>query len=199
MNLSPSSTLRLVACSLSILGFALSTTYALDLTPRHGFRQGNEGPSTPVIQFADGNGLVSYVPPPDWRPSGSGKLVTFFTADPTSWMKLEIVAKSGPLSSGDASLPAENMQAWAAKFLPPGVGNVEFVRMVPAPWTIGASQSTECIFNFTMSGVRATISISAVDLSAKELLVIRVRALEKNFEHIREQAITSMFSWSPAG
>ncbi len=196
----PASALRLTARGLPALCLALASAHALDLTPRHGFREGNEGPPTPVIQFADGNGRVTYRPPADWQPSGGGKSVTFYTADPTSWMKLEVVAAAGsPPLGPTAGPPAEEMSTWAARFLPPGAQKVAFVRMGPSPLTIGAQKGSECIFNFSLSGLHASASISAIDLNDKERLIVLVCALPKNFEHIRQQAISSMFSWAPAG
>jgi hypothetical protein len=170
---------------------------ALDLTPLRGTRQGNEGAPTPVIQFTDGNEKVDYRPPAGWEPSGNGKAVTFFTSDPTSWMKLEVIEKPRSPTSGRTPMPPEDLQAFAAKLIPSGAEKLEFVKMVPSPFTIGARGTNEYIFEFSFYGSRAAISISIIDLNDKERLVMLVSADSRNFERIRRNAVASMFSWSP--
>jgi len=183
--------------TICLLSVAAAAAHALDLTPLRGTRQGNEGAPTPVIQFTDGREKVDYKPPFGWEPSGNGKAVTFYTSDPTSWMKLEVIEKPCSPPPGQAAPPPEDLQAFATKLIPSGAEKLEFVKMVPSPFTIGTCGATEYIFEFSFYGSRAAISISIIDLNDKERLVMLVSADSRNFERVRQDAVASMFSWSP--
>jgi hypothetical protein len=188
--------MRLAFYLLTAVGLALASAQALDLTPQRSTRQGNEGPPTPVIQFADGAGQAEFCPPRGWEASGGGDSLTFFTSDSASYMKLQVVAKSKDQDS--RALSTEELQKWALQFMPTGAESVEFVKMVPAPYMLGSHMSKEFIFNYTRLGARASVSVSFVD-RGKEWLVMSVSAGAKSFAQIRQQAIASMFSWSEEG
>ncbi len=188
------SSLRLAILGLFALRVALAAARALDLTPHQGFREGNEGAPTAVVQFFDGKNKIDFQPPHGWRPTGGGNSVTFLSQDVTrAWMKLTVVEKEA------LEPPAGDLQAWAAKFIPPGSEKVEFVRTVPSPFTIGAHESTEFVFTFASFGSRDSISICVIDLSKTERLVMLVSSDTANFIRIRQLAIASMFSWSAGG
>jgi len=179
---------------------ALVAARALDLTPLRGFREGNEGPPTPVVQFIGEKGKIDFQPPQGWQASGGGDSVSFVSPDVTqAWMKLIAIEKVGALPQGDTKGPKEDLQAWAAKFIPAGAEKVEFVKRVPSPFMIETRESTEFIFTFVFFGFRDLMSVSVVDLSKTERLVMLVSADSKNFDRIRQQAIASMFSWSSGG
>ncbi|MDR3404061.1 MAG: hypothetical protein P4L99_16305 [Chthoniobacter sp.] len=190
---------RLTICGVCALWLGFGAVQALDLTPHRGWREGNEGPATVVIRFSDGKCRIDYQPPPGWQPSGGGRAVTFFTADSTSWMKLMVVDKSNAGPQGSTAVAKEDLRAWAAKLVPPGAEKLQFVRMVDSPFTLGTHASTEFIFNCALRGFRQTLSISVVDFSNQERLVVLISAEPGNFEQIRRQAIASMFSWSLEG
>jgi len=193
------SILYLAVCGVCALGLTTGPVQALDLTPRHGWREGNEGPATPVTRFCDGKTQFDYQPPVGWQPSGSSHVVTFFTADPTSWMKWMVVDRANAGSQGSAAVAKEDLQAWAARFVPPGAVNLQFVRMVACPFSLGTRASTEFIFTCGLHGFRVAFSISVIDFNSKERLVVLVSAEPRNFEQIRREAIASMFSWSAEG
>jgi hypothetical protein len=183
--------------SLATLWFVQVTAQALDLTPHQGFRQGNEGAPTPVVEFTDGKSKIDYRPPQGWEPSGGGNSVSFFSKETNrAWMKLMVIEKEKDQSSAVPTASKEELQAWAAKFVPVGAEKLEFIRTVPSPFTIGARESTEFVFTFVFFGSRDSISISVVDLNQTERLLMLVSADAANFERIRQQAVASMFSWS---
>jgi len=188
--------MRQLITNLLTLCFAASVAHALDLTPRRGVRQGNEGPPIPVIKFSDGQDHIEYQPPAGWQAGGGGHSVTFFTPDPMSWMRLVAVDR-GRASQREATPPAkEDLQAWAAQFVPSGAQRVEFVRMIPSPFTVGTHATTEFIFTCVWNGFRVSLSVTVIDFSSKERLVMLVAAEPGNFAQVRQQAVASMYSWS---
>jgi hypothetical protein len=186
--------IRRLVCSLFASLFALSAARALDLTPQSGVRRGNEGPGTPTIEFSDGKARFSYVLPYNWRPSGGGNLLSFFTSEPSASVKLMVVGKDKSQSQPDAATPKEDLQAWAAKFLPGGANKVEFVKLVPGPFPMGPRSVNEFIFKFDASGTPSSASITVIDFNEKERLLMLVSAPAKSFEKIRGEAISTMSS-----
>ena len=186
---------RLAVCGSLFLGAALAAEAALDLTPRRGMREGNEGPPTPVIQFSYGRGRIDYQPPADWRPGGGGRSVMFFTPDPNSWMRLVVTDK--PNTGSKAVGGAENLAAAAVKFAPEEAQDVMLTKVVPSPFALGTQASTEMHYTCTLHGFRLALSISIIDINNQERLVMVVCAEPGHFEEMREKAITSMFTWSP--
>ena len=190
------SPMRAVIGGLSTFWLALYSAQALDLTPQYGTRQGNEGPATETMIFTDGAARYGFVPPAGWKSSGGGKSLSFFTHDTTSWMRLMVIAKGKPQQAVDTAAPKTDLQEWSAQFIPSGAEKAEFVKMVPSPFPVGTHPSTEYVYTFMLSGFRYSLSVSVVDFSEKERLVMLVSAGSKNFEQIRREAISSMFSWA---
>jgi len=188
--------MRKFLSSLLTLCCAASVAQALDLTPRRDFRQGNEGPPIPVIKFSDGQDHIDYQPPAGWQAGGGGHSVTFFTPDPMSWMRLAVADRGHAGKRETAAVAKEDLQAWAAQFVPSGAERVEFVRMIPSPFTVGTHATTEFMFTCVLNGFRVSLSITVTDYSSKERLVMLVAAEPGNFAQIRQQAIASMYSWS---
>lgn len=186
--------MRRFICGFAVACFAINTAQALDLTPKPGTRQGNEGGPTATLVFTDGKARFDYVPPLDWRPSGGGNTLSFYTPDPKASVKLMVLSK-GDSQQVDASTPRQDLQAWAAKFMPRGAEKVEFVKVVTGPFPMGGRAVNEFIFKFEGAGVSTSISISVVEFSDKERLLMLVSAPDKSFDRVRQQAISSMFSW----
>lgn len=193
------SILRRSLLGLCALWFMLGAAHALDLTPRHGLRQGNEGAPTPVLRFSDGQDWISLQPPLGWQASGGGRSLTFFTPDPMSWTRLLVVGRNPAGERASANAEPEDLQAWARRFVPSGAVNVQFVKMIPSPFTVGTQATTEFLFTCTLHGFPVSLSISVSDFSSKERLVMLVAAEPESFSQIRQQAMACMFSWSREG
>ncbi|MGB8354095.1 MAG: hypothetical protein WCD79_09435, partial [Chthoniobacteraceae bacterium] len=120
-----------------------------------------------------------------------------------AWMKLIVIKKSAPTptpaptpqAGPDSSTPPDDMQAQAMQFIPAGAKNVVFVKTVPSPFLLSGRPSTEFIFTFARYGSRDSISISFVDYSETERLIVLISAGEKDFEKVRSTAISSLFNW----
>lgn len=189
---------RVALCAFCSLCLVAETASALDLTPRPGVREGNEGPPTPVIRFSDGTGRIEYQPPMGWRASGGSRAVTFFTPDPSTWMKLMVVDRENPAAPTGAAAQ-EDLAGGAAKFVPSGAQKLQLIKSVPCPFTIGPHASTEFQFTCVLNGLPLSLSIWVVDFSARERLVIVLAAEPSSFAQVRQQVVTSMFSWSREG
>jgi hypothetical protein len=81
------------------------------------------------------------------------------------------------------------------QFVPPGSKNITFIKTVPSPFLLNGRTCDEFIFTFARYGSRDTISISLVDYSDKERLIVLISAGEKDFDKIHGMAISSLFSW----
>ncbi len=182
------------ACALLLPGISR----ALDLTPNPDVRRGNEGPPIPVLQFTDGTKKITWPPPHDWIADGGGKSLSLTgPGNSGAWMRLLVVpiVKEDPQPVTDPAASPDDLQAWAKQYLPSGSQDVAFVKMVASPFMVCTHPSTEYIFNFARYGTRATISISAVDFSATERLVVIFSAPPDDFNKVRQTIIASMFNW----
>ena len=171
---------------------------ALDLTPHATVHQGNEGPGVPVLEFTDGNKKIQWASPHDWIPDGGGKSLTLSAPGAGgAWMKLRVVpiVKEDQQPVTDPSASADDLQAWAKQFLPSGAQDVVFVKMVSSPYTVCTHPSTEYIFAYARYGAKQTISISSVDFSDSERLVVIFAADPKEFDKVRQMIVASMFNW----
>lgn len=178
------------------LCFGINAAHALDLTPHRGWRKGNEGSPTPVLQFSDGQDRIDFPAPAGWEAGGGGRAVTFFTQDPMSWMKLVVADYASAASTGGVTMAKDDLQAWATQFVPSGAQRVEFVKMIPSPFTVENHPSTEFLFTCVLNGFRLSLSISVIDYSKKERLVMLIAAESGSFTQVRQEALASMFGWS---
>lgn len=192
-----SSPMRFICCFAAVLVLPLAAARALDLTPHSDFRRGNESPPIPVLQFTDGTKKITWQPPSEWLPDGGGKSLSLTAPGSNgAWMKLLVVriVKEDPQPVTDPAAPAEKLQEWAMHYMPAGAQDVTFVKMVPSPFTVCTHQATEYIFTLSRYGAKETVSISAVDFSDTERLVV-IFAAGKDFDKVRQTVIGSMFDW----
>jgi hypothetical protein len=187
----------------------VKTSAALDLTPHPGVINVSEGPPVRVTEFADGKSKIQWLPPAGWLLDGSPGSVNLSAPDGSgAWMKLVVLKKDAPPdgntpaptptpapAAGDTPAPQDDMQNKAMRFIPAGAKDVTFIKTVPSPFVLGRLTSTEYIFTFSRYGSRDSISISFVNYSVTELVVVIISAGEKDFTKIRAAGIASLFSW----
>lgn len=186
-----------LACCCACFLLLHGVSRALDLTPNPGVIYGNEGAPYPVLNFSDGVKKITWQPPAHWLPDGGGGSLSLTApGDSGAWMKLIAapIVKEDPQPVTDPTASADDLQAWAKQYLPSGSQNVDFVKMVPSPFMVCRHPSTEYIFTYVRYGSRGTISISAVDFSATERLVV-IFSSSKDFDRVRQGVISSMFTW----
>lgn len=186
---------------------ALHTSQALDLTPRRDFWKSNEYPAVPIVRFTDKDKHPSWFPPTGWLINGGGGSLTVTAPDESgAWMKFLVVPRQpAPAQTQGAQPPTDpaasasaqedELQTWAAQFVPPGAKDVKFEKTCPSPFTLGQRESTEFIFSFSRYGSRDFVSISVVNYSDTERLVIIISAGKKDFEKTRDQMMRSLGTW----
>jgi hypothetical protein len=173
------------------------TSKALDLTPRPTLLKGNEGPPIHALEFLDGKIKYTFIPPQDWLYDGGGRTLRLTASDGSrGWMKLLVVPKQPPAPNPDGTTPPpEDLQAWAAQFIPGGAKTAVFVKETPSPFTVAQHPSDEFTFTYNSYGSKDLIAVAVVDFSEAERLVVIISSGPKYFEKIQQQAIRSMFSF----
>lgn len=178
--------------------FACDAARALDLTPVPGFKE-LEGIKIPIVQFSDGKGKINYQPPGNWNLSGGGTELKLLPQEvDQASMRFVLVEKKAPDGQDPASATAEDLQAWAMRFIPAGSKEVAFVSKTENPFMLEGHSTDEFVFTYSLYGSLETISISVADRSDKERMVVIISARTKDFDPIHKAGITSMFSWLPA-
>lgn len=110
-------------------------------------------------------------------------------------MRLVLTSKKAP--SGDAQGAApENLQSFAAGFIPHEAKDVVFVKQVPSPFTLEGNPTTEFLFNCTVNGNTNCVSVSVVERSPKERITVIIMAHARDFDSIHTQGIGSLFRWT---
>lgn len=182
-------------CACALLGASGARALALDLTPVAAYRMGNEGPAVPVLMVKDGAKEYSFIPPGKWLVDGNATSIRLTASDNSgSWMKIMVITKRDDLKLPDEQTAPEDLQKWAAQFIP-GANDVKYVKTVPSPYMVKGEPSTEFIFNYAAYGQRAPISISLVDFNETQALLVLISADNNNFERVRQAGVACMFSW----
>lgn len=188
---------RFALASVCALLFAFECAWALDLTPVPGFRE-LEGFRIRIVQFSDGTRKINYQPPGNWNLSGGGRELKLIPPDvDQASMRFVLVEKKAPGALDAAAAAAEDLQAWAMQFIPAGSKDVAFVSKTQNPFLLEGHSTDEFIFTYSLYGSRETISISVVDRTDTERMVVAISARTKDFEPIHKAGIASMFSWLP--
>jgi hypothetical protein len=167
---------------------------ALDLSPTPGFRM-LEGFKIPVITMRDGKDTVRWQPPAKWTLGGDqAKLILSSPDFAGATMELQVLLREA--GGKDALTTPAQQKEWLRRFLPRDAQDVTVLAENASPFTLKEQPSREVIFQFVSQARRLTSSISFVDLSVRERLVLDVTALQPDFAPVHEAAMASMFSWT---
>lgn len=182
----------LLACLLAGL-----PAYALDLTPTPAFRE-LEGARIPVLQFADGVRKFNYRPPMEWRWHGGGNMIQFDAPGRGQNLFKLLVINKPPGTPTGTELSSATVLAIARAILPKDAENVRPTKETPTPFALEGRPSLELSFSYSLFGSSQAASVAVVDRSETQWFVVCVEAEAADFESIRTQAISSMFSWRAA-
>jgi hypothetical protein len=169
------------------------TAVALDLNPRADFKE-LEGRRFPVISFDDPGQKIQWMPPSDWRMSHeNGVLKLFPKGLAKASMELRVVGRV----AGDREVlgSVETLLPYCAKYLPSIAKDLSYRGNKTGPFTIGPLAAREYLIDFSESGHSCRASVSMVDYSDRQRLIVVVTAQPKDFETVRAEAISSMNSW----
>lgn len=187
-------TLPAFCCLISLL-LALRGAQALDLTPISGFKD-LDGVKIPIIEFVDGSAKINYKPPAGWRPSGGGDSLSIYPpGGDHSWMEFLLADRSPAGGPAASTASGEEVEALARGFIPSGAKDIALVSKANNSFTLEGQPRTEFIFAFSSYGSRQVASISLVNRTETKWFVVVVSSHPKDFDSIREQAISSLFSW----
>ena len=118
----------IITAAFVLLAFAGIAGADLDLTPIDGFYV-VEGGRAPDLNFHDGGKIVSYSPPGNWKPAGSGKKMTLMPPEKVqASASIEALPAKDPLPATAQSLKAYS--AMAVALLPREASKVEVVEAV---------------------------------------------------------------------
>ena len=169
-----------------------SCCFALDLQPEHGFRE-LEGFKFPVVRFADSGGKVRWSPPANWAMQYENKVLTLNPPQAQSAFEIRVV----PRTAGDRDIltKLDGLQKYCGQFLSAAAKDLQYKSTTEGPFTIGPTPAREYVFEYSQSGLSYKSSISMLDLSERERLVVVITAQARDFDEVRDTAIQSMFSW----
>lgn len=177
-----------------VLLFALvpSVSFALDLRPEPGFRE-MEGIKIPVVRFADIAGKVRWSPPRGWVMQYENRVLTLNPPNPQSTFQIRVISRT----SGDREVltKLDTLQRYCGQFLDTPAKGLAYKATTEGPYTIGPTPAREYLFESTQGGSNFKHSVSMLDLSDRERLVVVISAQAKDFEEVRDAAIQSLFSW----
>jgi hypothetical protein len=169
------------------------TAVALDLNPRSDFKE-LEGRRFPVISFEDPGKKIQWTPPTDWRMSyENGVLKLFPKALAKASMELRVVQRAA--GDREALSSVEKLLPYCGKYLPSIAKGLAYRGNNPGPFNIGPLAAQEYLIDFTEGGQSCRASVSMLDYSDRQRLVVVITAQPKDFEAVRTEAMLSMNSW----
>ena len=181
--------MKQLAC---LLAFAASAA-AIDFTPARSVKQLEGGFSVPVLTFdADGR-RASYKPPPRWTTVGTPESLTLTPTTSGATMKLSTMRWSAEEATRVATPEAE--KKWALRFLPAEAAEPEVTAVYESPFMLGPKPSREWIVKYRLGDMTHTLSVARCDISEKERIVVLIGARSQDFEAVRRDGVTSLFSW----
>lgn len=182
--------IRSIVAGATFLSAANAPLWALDLTPRPGFRK-LEQFQIPVVLFEDGARTVRWQPPNGWQVNAVGRALTFFPPKSSVAMARLEVRPPGALAAA-AGAPL----AWAQSHLPDKATEIALSAERENPFSLAGLPAKERIYSYRVGAQHLTTAVAYVDLNARESLALIVTALSADFDAIHAEAIASMFSWN---
>lgn len=152
-----------------------------------------EGFKLPVVRFADSAGKVRWSPPAAWPMEYEKKVLALHPPQAQSLFELRVVSRTA--GDREVLLKLDTLQKYCGQFLSTSAKDLQFKSTTEGPFTIGPTPAREYLFEFSQGGLSYKSSVSMLDLSDRERLVLVVTAQSRDFDEVRDAAIQSMFSW----
>jgi len=168
---------------------------AVDLTPRYvdTFR---DGITVHRLFFLDGTQKIGLnVDHETTVEAGGGGVVFRFPKFPDILFTL----KHSPMSADQpfTGISLDRYQEAARRLLPPGAGAVKALPEEPNPITINRWRSYRFSYSCEAAGVVRQVSITFLDISADEQLLLVVTAKDQNFKEAAVRSWQIIRSWQP--
>jgi hypothetical protein len=172
---------------------AVTTLSAVDFTPTVSVKK-LEKFSIPIITFHHGDKPASFKPPLGWKTEGGADALTLTPADmresSMKFLSLQWSAEKGA-KLADPSAEAK----WALGYIPASATDAEIVATNESPYMLGVQPTREWVIKYRVDGIVHETSVSRCDISAQERIVVLLSAPAQNFEKLRQDGISSLFSW----
>jgi hypothetical protein len=164
------------------------TAVALDFVPRPGYRD-QEGIKIPIVVFGDGARTFSYEPPPDWKVSGSSRVLTFRTGNPLWEVSWTLAGQRARVMQSDDAL-----KAFALGELPRSATDAVASDIRRNTFILEGMGNTEVRIDYRLADVRYRSCTAVLDLDGKEQLQLRIVAPVKSFDDAYEAMRRSFYS-----
>ena len=171
----------------------ITTLSAVDFTPTFSVKK-LEKFSIPVITFHHGDKHASFKPPPGWKSVGEAEGLTLSPADVRD-ASMKFLSLPWSAEKADKLSDPAAESKWALGYLPPSATEPEIIATNESPYMLGIRPSREWVIKYRIEGIVHETSVSRCDISAQERIVILLSAPAQSFERVRQDGISSLFSW----
>ena len=180
--------MKLPAC---LLLLALSSTHAIDFTPRE-VKEVGEGGEYTYLRFSDHDKAVTYMPPANWRYSGGGQFFHLSVPNVVGCeVEISISPMEKPLVASEADL--KTFEAMAMESLPKGARSFETTVATFNPCEIDGHQTVEVTLSYVLFGQPKSVSQLYLPRT-KDMVRFTVVAKPEDFEQVRRRFQGSLHS-----
>jgi hypothetical protein len=168
---------------------------AVDLTPRF-VDTFVDGVTTHRLYFADGDQKIGLsINRETTVEAGAGGTVFRFP----KFSDILFILKHSPMSADQAfeGVTLERYREAARRLLPPGAQNIQALGEEPDPITINSWRSYRFTYSCESTGSLRKQTITFLNISAEEQLVLIVTAIEQNFPEAAARSWQIIRSWQP--
>lgn len=167
------------------------TTQAFEFAPTEKKERG-EGSEYLYLQFRNGIGKTTYVPPRNWEYKGDGIRLSLFPKGILgSDIDMTTLTLKEPVPCVEANLKV--FEGFAVQAVPKGASGVEVISAVYNPFEIDGKQTIEVVLAYSFYGQKLKASFVYAD-TGKKLLQFRVAAKLADFDSLRKEFQGSLHS-----
>ena len=140
----------IVTATAALLTVLTGARADIDLTPIDSYYV-VEGFRSPNLNFHDDGKVISYSPPPRWKPGGTGKKATLLPPDmPQASASIEALPANDPLPATDQNLKAYS--DFAVKLLPREASKVEVTEAIISSFRVCGYAMAQVTVTYTFFG-----------------------------------------------
>jgi hypothetical protein len=168
---------------------------AVDLTPRF-VDTFSDGVTVHRLYFADGDQKIGLsINHETTVEAGAGGTVFRFP----KFEDILFILKHSPMSADQAfeGVTLDRYREAARRLLPPGAKNTETLGEEPDPITINRWRSFRFAYSFESTGYLRKMTVTFLNISADEQLVLIVSGSEQNFPEAAARSWQIIRSWQP--
>lgn len=186
--------MRIKAIALGALLLLSPAAHSIDFTPARTVKI-LEKARIPVLTFHQDGRQITYQPPGGWSVEGGPDVLELM---PPNASEVKIRFQTVRMKAEDLAALADQTveDAWARQFVPRGADNLVLEKVNPSPFMLGAKESREWVFKFSVGGRPQALSVARCDVSPRERFLLTIYSDPRNFDNFRSEVISSLFSWT---